>query len=216
VTNAVALLETRAVQISLYASDPLTAVGIGSLLTACPDCVLLPSNQIGNADVVVVCTSSATPDLVELLLKVAGRTSARVVLVLDTCWPEAPPEASELGVAAVLARSEIDSVKLGPTIVAAARNAARTQRGSWAGSPARTSPWQREALDPAEPGPHGLDSREIEMLRLLASGMGIREIGVELSYSERTVKNTLRALITRLRLRNRTQAVAYALRTGAI
>jgi DNA-binding CsgD family transcriptional regulator len=37
-----------------------------------------------------------------------------------------------------------------------------------------------------------------------------------LKYSERTVKNILYAVTNRLQLRNRPQAVAYAMRAGVI
>ena len=39
---------------------------------------------------------------------------------------------------------------------------------------------------------------------------------VRVAYSERTVKNVLHDLTTRLQLRNRTHAVAYAVREGLI
>ncbi|MGH3909707.1 MAG: LuxR C-terminal-related transcriptional regulator, partial [Pseudonocardiaceae bacterium] len=38
----------------------------------------------------------------------------------------------------------------------------------------------------------------------------------ELAYSERTVKNIIHNVTTRLQLRNRAQAVAYAVREGLI
>ncbi|MGH3909882.1 MAG: hypothetical protein ACRDTG_23285 [Pseudonocardiaceae bacterium] len=37
-----------------------------------------------------------------------------------------------------------------------------------------------------------------------------------MAYSERTVKNIIHNVITRLQLRNRAQAVAYAVREGLI
>ncbi len=42
------------------------------------------------------------------------------------------------------------------------------------------------------------------------------EIARTLSYSERTVKNVLHDVTTRRQLRNRSHAVAYALRQGLI
>jgi DNA-binding NarL/FixJ family response regulator len=56
----------------------------------------------------------------------------------------------------------------------------------------------------------------VEVLRLIADGFDTREIASKLSYSERTVKNVLHGITTRLRLRNRAHAVAYALRNGLI
>ena len=54
------------------------------------------------------------------------------------------------------------------------------------------------------------------MLRLLSRGESTREIAAGLSYSEKTVKNIVHDVTSRLDLRNRTHAVAYALRQGLI
>ena len=51
---------------------------------------------------------------------------------------------------------------------------------------------------------------------LVADGLDTSEIALRMSYSERTVKNVLHDLTTRLQLRNRTHAVAYAVREGLI
>jgi len=62
----------------------------------------------------------------------------------------------------------------------------------------------------------GLAPREVDVLRLVADGLDTGEIAGKLSYSERTVKNVMHGLTTRLHLRNRAHAVAYALREGYI
>jgi DNA-binding CsgD family transcriptional regulator len=46
--------------------------------------------------------------------------------------------------------------------------------------------------------------------------MDTLEIAQELSFSERTVKNVIAGMTTRLNLRNRPHAVAYAMRAGVI
>jgi DNA-binding NarL/FixJ family response regulator len=61
-----------------------------------------------------------------------------------------------------------------------------------------------------------LDGREREVLRLIADGLGTVEIAKRLNYSERTVKNILHRLLTRMNLRNRAHAVAYALGNGLL
>jgi DNA-binding CsgD family transcriptional regulator len=43
-----------------------------------------------------------------------------------------------------------------------------------------------------------------------------KEIADELRYSERTVKNVIDGVTRRLELRNRSHAVAYAVRCGSI
>jgi DNA-binding NarL/FixJ family response regulator len=62
----------------------------------------------------------------------------------------------------------------------------------------------------------GLTEREVKVLRLLADGMDTTEVGRQLFLSERTVKNVVHDIMSRLNLRNRTHAVAYALRQGLI
>ena len=61
-----------------------------------------------------------------------------------------------------------------------------------------------------------LADREVEVLRLVADGFDTAEIATRLSYSQRTVKTVLHDVTTRLQLRNRSHAVAYALREGLI
>lgn len=54
------------------------------------------------------------------------------------------------------------------------------------------------------------------MLRLLPEGKSAVEIANQLNYAERTIKNVIRELLERHNFKNRTQAVAYAIRAGAI
>jgi DNA-binding NarL/FixJ family response regulator len=61
-----------------------------------------------------------------------------------------------------------------------------------------------------------LTRREEQVLTLLADGYSTREVALELSYSERTVKNILHDVVTKLNARTRSQAVAHAVRAGLI
>jgi DNA-binding NarL/FixJ family response regulator len=71
-------------------------------------------------------------------------------------------------------------------------------------------------LTPRGIGPDGLSSREREVLKLLADGLGTNEIASALAYSERTIKNVIHDVTTRLNLRNRSHAVAYAVKAGIV
>jgi DNA-binding NarL/FixJ family response regulator len=62
----------------------------------------------------------------------------------------------------------------------------------------------------------GLTNREIEVLRLIATGATNREVADELVISEGTVKNHLSNIFSRLGLRDRTQAVMYARERGLL
>ncbi|WP_439657116.1 DUF6292 family protein [Lentzea sp. HUAS TT2] len=73
---------------------------------------------------------------------------------------------------------------------------------------------QREAIAPLGVNWAGLTRREVDVLRLMADGLGVAEIATVLCYSERTVKYVIQGVMSRLSLRNRLQAVVYAMQGG--
>ncbi|MEV8504933.1 response regulator transcription factor [Actinoplanes sp. NPDC051475] len=75
---------------------------------------------------------------------------------------------------------------------------------------------QDDVLTPNGLSVTGLATREVDILRLLAEGLDTAEIAVRLNYAERTVKKIVTELTKRLQVRNRTHAVAVALRNGLL
>lgn len=59
-----------------------------------------------------------------------------------------------------------------------------------------------------------LTERELEVLRMLATGATNRDIARKLYISENTVRNHVRNILEKLHLSNRVQAAAYAIREG--
>jgi NarL family two-component system response regulator LiaR len=59
-----------------------------------------------------------------------------------------------------------------------------------------------------------LSERELEVLRLIARGMSNQEIANTLVVSEATVRSRVSAILRKLQLASRTQAVLYAPRAG--
>lgn len=64
--------------------------------------------------------------------------------------------------------------------------------------------------------PEKLTRREKEVLKLVAQGLGNKEIAATLHISENTVKTHVRHILEKLNLRSRTEAATYAVRTGLI
>lgn len=72
----------------------------------------------------------------------------------------------------------------------------------------------QEAPEHPEHRVRELTDREEEILRHLAQGATNQEIATALDVSEKTVRNRLSEVFSKLRLNNRTQAALYALREG--
>ncbi len=62
----------------------------------------------------------------------------------------------------------------------------------------------------------GLTEREISILRLIARGLSNKEIGFNLSLSEKTIKNYITVILQKLQLNDRTQAAVYAVQNGLV
>jgi DNA-binding NarL/FixJ family response regulator len=65
-------------------------------------------------------------------------------------------------------------------------------------------------------GDESLTNREVEILQQVAAGYRNRDIGERLFISEETVKSHLKHIMEKLNARDRTQAVAVAVRRGII
>lgn len=113
------------------------------------------------------------------------------------------------GVATILLHDQLSP----PALVAAVRAALN-------GQAALPNEVLHRLLDGAATGGRhsgtGLTGRERRVLTLLAEGEETRAIADDLCYSERTVKNIVHDLLTKMNCRNRAQAVAQAARQGVI
>jgi len=61
-----------------------------------------------------------------------------------------------------------------------------------------------------------LSEREIDVLKLIASGKENAEIAAELHISPKTVKNHISNILMKLQIENRIQAAVYAVRSGIV
>ena len=64
--------------------------------------------------------------------------------------------------------------------------------------------------------PNGLTEREVEVLRLVASGQSSAEIAAELVLSRRTVERHISNIYSKTNTHNRSEATAFAFTHGLI
>jgi DNA-binding NarL/FixJ family response regulator len=67
---------------------------------------------------------------------------------------------------------------------------------------------------PSTDTPEPLTGREVQVLRLIARGYSNREIADGLTIAEGTVKNYISSILSKMGVRDRTQAVLKALEAG--
>ena len=73
---------------------------------------------------------------------------------------------------------------------------------------------QRPLRHPATPDP--LTDRELQVLRLVAQGLGNKEIAERLVVTEATVRSHVSSILRKLGVESRTQAALFALRAGLV
>lgn len=71
-----------------------------------------------------------------------------------------------------------------------------------------------QAATTRKPKPHGLTAREVEVLQMVARGASNREIAAKLVLSEKTVRNHVERVYTKIGVSNRIGASMYALECG--
>ena len=74
----------------------------------------------------------------------------------------------------------------------------------------RTAPAEvSEAADPGSSESHGLSAREAEVMSLIADGQTNGQIAARLFLAEKTVKNHVRRIYSKLGVGSRPAAIAY-------
>jgi len=205
---------TAPIRVRVHASDRLSEAGVTAELKQWPEVSLVTDDD--EADVAIVVADDVDREAVRMLRAAQRGDGDRAVLVATRIDDRGLLEAVEAGACGVVRRSEAN----GQAIVAAVRTASRgdgTLPSDLLGRLlTQVGKLQRQVLTPHGLSFGGLSEREVAVLRLVADGLDTGEIAQELAYSERTIKNVIHDVTTRLHLRNRSQAVAYALREGLI
>jgi DNA-binding NarL/FixJ family response regulator len=200
----------------VYAADPISQVGVVSHLRPRPEVVVVTDAEIERAQVAVIVTDAVDEAALRVLRAIQRGGVPRTVLVAGTLDDAALVAAAEAGVSGLLRRVDVTPESLVRVIVRVAAGDGEVPPDLLARLLSQVGKLQRQVLAPRGLSFSGLSDREIQVLRLVADGHDTGEIARLLCYSERTVKNVLHDVTTRLQLRNRSHAVAYALREGLI
>jgi len=204
---------TRAGLEAILARDPaLTVVGGGG-----PIMPLAEEVAEHDPDVVLVeLASGADEDALAALRTVSvdaddgARPSPAVVVLMDERDPSNVVEALRAGVRALLPRdagaAEIVAAVCAAAagLVAVAHEWTEALLGAWS--------FGHGAENSAEP----LTRREVEVLRLIAEGLGNKQIAARLAISEHTVKFHVGSVFAKIRASTRAEAVMIGARRGLI
>jgi DNA-binding NarL/FixJ family response regulator len=213
-----ALREARPARIPVHvaAADPLSRAGTISHLRASGDVSIVDGDQLEAGGVALVVADEVDPETTRAIRALRRRGVERIALLVGRLDDKGLLAAVEAGVGGVLRRSDATPHNLASAIRAVAAGDGLLPPDLLGRLLDQVGQLQRQVLAPRGLTFSGLTERELAVLRLLADGLDTGEVGQQLFYSERTVKNIVHDVTSRLDLRNRTHAVAYALRQGLI
>jgi DNA-binding NarL/FixJ family response regulator len=177
---------------------------------------VVDERHIDDADVAVVVVDEIDEAAARTVRGIQRDQCPRIVLVASSLDEAALLRAVECGASAVLRRAEASPERLSKAVELAARGEGSMAPDLLGTLLQQMSRLQRDVLAPRGLGPQGMADREIEVLRHLSEGKDTTEIAEAMAYSERTIKNIIHDVTTRLKLRNRSHAVAYAMKSGII
>lgn len=204
------------VPVHVQANDPISAAGIASSLRPRPEVRLVDETSDELGSVTLVVTDDIDEQAVRTIRTVTRLGCPRVVVVAGQLDDSRLVVAVEAGACGLVRRAEATPDRLVASVLAASAGEGTMPPDLLGRLMEQVGRLQRQVLEPRGLAFTGLTHREVEVLRLVADGYGTGEIAEKMSYSERTVKNVLHDVTTRLNLRNRSHAVAYALREGLI
>jgi len=209
------------VGMGVVTDDPAVAAPIVAQLRARPELGVRHVLPPHRGDVILALATSLNGGLLAELTSLAGHggnPAPCVVLVADPIRESLLGPLIGCGVVSILPWRGVTAELVAQAVLAshAGRALLPSTVARWLVDESRLTRHRPGAGACARPGPGGLSDREIDVLRLLADGQDTAQIAARLRYSERTIKKILQDLTTRLQLRNRTHAVSYALRIGAI
>lgn len=204
------------VPVAVHTSDPILREGVLGQLRPYPEVEVREESGSGPDTVALLVDDMLDEATLTRLRRLVRSEGARAVLVVRSLREAELLDVIECGVGAIVWRHEATAHRLLQAVLAAARGDGDLPGDLLGRLISQVGTLHRNASGRAGAASSGLTPREVDVLRLIAEGFDTGEIASKLSYSERTVKNVMHGVTTRLHLRNRAHAVAHALREGYI
>jgi DNA-binding NarL/FixJ family response regulator len=207
------------------AASAVTRAGLEAILAREPAFTVLGGAAIGSLmeevtehepDVVLLELASVDDDALAMLHTFGidtddgARPSPALVVLSDERDPGHVAELLRSGGRAILPR-DAGAAEITAAVSAAAAGLIVVAR-EWSGALRGTLGVERRARDEGE----ALTPREVEVLRLIAEGLGNKQIAARLAISEHTVKFHVGSVFSKIRASTRAEAVVIGARRGLI
>jgi DNA-binding NarL/FixJ family response regulator len=207
---------TDRTSVCVWAADPLSRAGTIAQLRGALAIRLVDEMDISGGGVAVVVADDIDSETLRMIRSLRRRGADAVALLVTRLDDRGLLAAVEAGIGGVLRRTQATQNNLVTMIRSLAAGEGALPPDVQARLLTQVGQLQRQVLAPRGLTFSGLTERELSVLRLLADGLDTAEVSGRLYYSERTVKNIIHDITSRLELRNRTHAVAYAIKQGLI
>jgi DNA-binding NarL/FixJ family response regulator len=210
------MFESDRTPVVVRATDPILHNGVCMALRSRDEVRVVGAESADPGMVALLVADRLDEPMTRLLSALHHQGFTRIVLVAGEVDDNEILNAVEHGVCAVARRADAGPEVLVRLVKAAAAGEGALPPDLLGRLLNRVSRLQRQVLEPRGLHLGGMSNRETEVLRLVAAGYSTQEIADQLCYSQRTVKSILHDVTNRFQLRNRSHAVAYALREGLI
>ena len=214
------------ISVFIVAASPLARSGLENLLVARQIEIAGSAARIDELDdrladlsvdvILVDATGEPLESFLESLVNSALASDFSVVVLVEPASLGASSSALREGIRAVLPNdvspeqlvAALQAAASGLLVLHPAQVGAQVTSNGFASSPVRS----RELNELTEP----LTPRESEVLQMLASGLGNKEIAAKLAISEHTVKFHVASILGKLGAATRTEAVSIGIRRGLV
>lgn len=204
------------IDVCVWAADPLSRAGTIAQLRGTAGVRVVDEEDLSQPGVALVVADEVDGEALRAIRSLRRSGAEGVALLVTRLDDRSLLVAVEAGVAGVLRRSQATVGNLVAIIRSVASGEGTLPPDMLARLLQQVGQLQRQVLAPRGLTFSGLTERELNVLKLLAQGLDTSEVSGQLYYSERTVKNIIHDITSRLELRNRTHAVAYAIKAGLI